>query len=278
MKVLVTGSAGFFGRAVCKGLVQRGFDVIARNRDALNIYSRIDIYKSLDDSNMNEGDAVVNCAGITGQANCHKDIYMTWQANVIGVAMLAEECRKRGLVLVHPSSVVVFDGRQSYAESASPTPLPGNPYAQTKAVGERVVQNSGVEYIIPRVTTGLGSWNPRDTTNFVKIVVDTLKAKGTARFFSDQLTNPVLVDEVGEAIAALLIKKFRGVINLGGPAVVSMYDLATVVKAEFEIPGTVEPGTLAGTAYPPFMVLETSLANSMGIKFSDSVEAIRRCH
>ena len=48
MKILVTGGGGFLGQALCRGLVERGHQVVSFNRGHYPVpvsYTHLDVYK-----------------------------------------------------------------------------------------------------------------------------------------------------------------------------------------------------------------------------------------
>jgi len=197
---------------------------------------------------------------------------------VDGVANLAAECQKRDILLVHPSSVVVFSGiKGDYQENDQPEPQKGNIYAETKFQSEQAVKNSGVDFIMPRMATGYGPLNAKDTTNFVGIVVGALKNGEVRKYFRDQLANPVEISDVGKAFGQLIKANFRGIIHIGGPEIISMYDFAKIIQKEFGLAGEIGDSSVAGTNYPPNITLNISLAQKMNISCKSVSDGVRYC-
>ena len=79
---------------------------------------------------------VINAAGITGRPNIdslERDPEGCYRANVLGPAVLAEECRRAGAHLVHIGSGCIFEGGP-IDESSSPNPR--STYARSKAAAD----------------------------------------------------------------------------------------------------------------------------------------------
>lgn len=277
MKVLVTGASGFFGRAMVAALEKaREFEVIARYRLHLDIRYQDDVKEEF----RSKPNIVVNCAGITGLANCTKNPQLAWQTNVLGVANLVAFCREISAVLVNPSTVAVFNGlsKHAYKEDDDPCPIKGNIYSETKTAAEWIVRSSDIEYLLPRITTGYGPIDPHDTTNFVKIVANQLREPGTSvSFFADQYTNPICTEDAAEAIVQCLQQERRGIIHLGGTAALSMYEFARAIKMELRLSRDVSPKSIAGTNYPGNMLLSTEKAESFGIRSRGLESTLQHC-
>lgn len=274
-KVLVTGGAGFIGRHIVSSLKNVGHKVTAPTNKELDITKLESIKKAV---KKYKPEIIVNCAAITGYANCRKDPKKAWDVNVNGVASLAKICLENNILFVQPSSATIFDGTKKNAyKEGDPTSVPKNISGRTKYAAEQIVLSSGVEYIIPRITTVYGYPENNDTTNILKNVVDKLSKEGrTLPLFCDQFANFAAADEVGNAIASLVETRFQGIIHLGGPDRMSIWEFANIAKEEFNLEGKVVTGTVEGTDYPPNMVLDISLAKNFGLKFSSVREKLRQ--
>ena len=173
---------------------------------------------------------------------------------------------------------MVFSGlKGNYKEDDQPEPQKGNLYAETKNESEQEVKNSGADFIIPRISTVYGPINARDTTNFVGIVVGALKKGEVKKYFRDQFANPVEINDVGKAFGQLIKASFRGIVHIGGPDIISMYDFAKIIQKEFGLAGEIGESSVAGTNYPPNITLDTSLAQSLGISCKNVVDGVRYC-
>ncbi|HEY4016021.1 MAG TPA: sugar nucleotide-binding protein [Polyangiaceae bacterium] len=108
MAVVIFG-AGFLGRRIAEELAGAVLSMVdVTDREAVSRELRA-----------LQADAVINCAGKTGTPNvdwCESHPFETHRSNVIGPLVLAEECARKGIYLLHMASGCIFYG---------PSPSPG---------------------------------------------------------------------------------------------------------------------------------------------------------
>lgn len=144
MKVLVTGSNGFIGRALSEQLKEKGFQVIKLTR------KDGDISDPLIRKYFRGIDIVYNCAAALAHRKPSRSEY--YKSNVCGVRNLLEICKDEDVKLfVHFSSVAVFN--------------PVDMYSKTKFEAERVVnefrrKSQSAIIIRPTIAYGPGDTRP----------------------------------------------------------------------------------------------------------------------
>lgn len=140
VKVLVFGGFGWIGghyHHYFSSSGRRGeFSSVASSAD---IASREQIKRELV---IVRPDVVINAAGKTGRPNidwCETNREVTFEANVTGPKILAEECQKLHIKLVHLSTGDIFDGYdKKYTEEDESVPFGQmGYYAETKVLAER---------------------------------------------------------------------------------------------------------------------------------------------
>lgn len=169
MRVLITGGAGRLGINVCKMFSGDGFQVRVfdldnpRNRESvkeLGGKAEIrwgDITKADSVRKAMEGvDAVVHMAGILPPVADEKP-ELTHKVNVGGTKILIDAIKERGghIPFIFTSSVTVFGPCSNATEPISvdkTVPCPKGPYAETKLKAENVIRESGIDYLILRLT------------------------------------------------------------------------------------------------------------------------------
>ena len=93
----------------------------------------------------NNPDVVINTAGKTGRPNidwCEDHKLETLHANVMGPLVLAQECLKRDIYLVHLSSGCIYEGDnggRGFSEEDAPNFF-GSFYSKTKAWSEQMLK------------------------------------------------------------------------------------------------------------------------------------------
>lgn len=164
-------------------------------------------------------DVVVHTA--YGTAELDRDV-------VAATANVADACAAVGAALVYLSTDVVFDGTAGpYAEDAELTPL--HAYGRAKAAAEVAVIERVPDAAIVR--TSLVCWDdPIDPRSAA--VIDGLRAGAEVRLFVDELRNPVRVDDLVEAIWAIVAmprSAQAGAWHLVGDEACSRYELGVTL-------------------------------------------------
>lgn len=148
MKILLFGKNGQVGRELQRALSPLG-TLVALGRDEadfINPNSLRSITVQVDP------DVIVNAAAYTHVDVAEKDVAAAEKINGQSVAVLAEEAKSRGAVLVHYSTDYVFDGRKSGAYDEGDAPHPLSVYGRTKREGEQAIALSGAKHFIFRTS------------------------------------------------------------------------------------------------------------------------------
>src|SRR5207342_3598998 len=110
MKVLVTGGGGFLGQALCRNLVERGFDVASFNRGRYPELDALGVRQVQGD--LADRDVLVNAAQGVGAIFHNAAKAGAWgpyedyfRANVLGTRNVLDACRTHGIArLVYTST------------------------------------------------------------------------------------------------------------------------------------------------------------------------------
>jgi len=170
MRVLVTGGAGHLGGAVCRRLVDERFQVrvldldTPRNRKSIKemrdgvevVWGDLTQPDSVRRA-MEEVDAVVHLAGLL-QPLTEQKPELARRVNVGGTRTLLNVTRERGdrIRFIFTSSAAVFGACPDATGCLHPDRNPCHPttvYAETKVQAEDLVRESGVDYLILRLTS-----------------------------------------------------------------------------------------------------------------------------
>ncbi len=152
---------------------------------------------------------IINAAAYTQVDQAESESERAYQVNTQAAAVLAEEAKRIGALLVHFSTDYVFDGSGDLPWREEDKPAPLNVYGLSKWNGEQVIQASGCRHLVLRT-----SWlHSPYGHNFVKtmlrlgqqleslsVVCDqigaptsaTMLARGTLRAIEQALVNPAL--------------------------------------------------------------------------------------
>ncbi|MCD7099592.1 2-alkyl-3-oxoalkanoate reductase [Stenotrophomonas sp. MMGLT7] len=150
MKILVTGGGGFLGQALCRGLVERGHEVVSLNRGhypALQALGVGQIRGDLADADtVNHAvagvEAVFHNAAKAGAWGSYDSYH---RANVVGTQNVIDACRGHGVGrLVYTSTPSVTHRAGHPVEGLGADEVPYGeaflaPYPATKAIAEQAV-------------------------------------------------------------------------------------------------------------------------------------------
>ncbi|MCJ7707996.1 MAG: SDR family oxidoreductase, partial [Anaerolineales bacterium] len=139
----------------------------------------------------------------------------------------------------HISTDAVFDGeRGGYTEDDEPHPT--NVYGQSKLEGEQAVAAAHPEALIVR--TNLYGWNAQDKQSLAEWFLSNLEAGKRCRGFTDVWFSPILVNDLGWLLFAMLEVGLTGVYHVAGSECASKYDFGLRLARIFGLdPSLVEP-------------------------------------
>jgi dTDP-4-dehydrorhamnose reductase len=188
------------------------------------------------------------------------------------VAQAAELCGAR---LVHVSSDAIFPGRpQPYHEYDTPFPI--TEYGVMKLEAERAVAAECPSAVTVRTSLLYGTRRPASIQTDVE---DALTGRSNIRFFTDEYRCPAHATDVAAAISSLAaMPDIRGPLNVAGPETVSRAELAAIFARWMGLdPRFLSTGSLAlaGTIRPTRVVLDSSLAESYGLRCRTLAETLR---
>jgi len=169
MRVLITGGAGRLGTTICKAFLKDGFQVrvfdldTPQNRKSVRsigekgeiMWGDITQPDSVRRA-LNEVDAVVHMAAILPPIAYERPELAT-RVNVGGTRIIVDLIRERGgnIPFVYTSSVAAFGPTPEATEPLSPDKSDSKPkgaYGETKHQAEKLITESGLDYIILRLT------------------------------------------------------------------------------------------------------------------------------
>jgi dTDP-4-dehydrorhamnose reductase len=160
--------------------------------------------------------------------------------NAVAPGVLAEEARRLGALLVHYSSVYVFDGTKSTPYVETDTPNPINEYGRTKLLGEQAIAAAGGDHLILRA-----SWvYDVRARNFVLTMLKLAQTRNALHVVDDQLGSPTWAHALALATCVLLrdvadAKAAAGIYNLAALGGVNRYDFT---KCMLDLTRTLRPG------------------------------------
>ena len=233
--VVVIGADGMLGRCWVELLASREIDHVATTVAELDITDP----SALEQFVTSGTQWVVNCAAYTLVDAAEDHEALANEVNGFAVGRMAERCKSVGAKLLHYSTDYVFDGT---ATAPYPTDHPRNPvnaYGRSKALGEDLVERSGVEHLLVRSSWLYAPWGK----NFVLTIRELAKARESLRVVHDQRGRPTDSRMLAEVSLALAQRGIRGVSNVTDGGECSWFELAALIASVVNPNCRVEPCT-----------------------------------
>lgn len=143
---------------------------------------------------------IVNPAAYTAVDRAESEAEQARAINAVAPAVLAEEAKRCGAILVHYSTDYVFDGSKPgpYLEDDPANPL--NVYGATKWEGEEAIRASGVRHLILRTSWVYGTRGQ----NFLLTMQRLMRERAELKIVDDQIGAPTWSRLIAEATAQIL--------------------------------------------------------------------------
>lgn len=243
-RVVITGGAGFVGRAAVAAFASRGEPVTVLDRAAHPDPVVHSVVGELTDPRviseaLGSGDVagVVHLAAITSVLRSIQHPVATYQTNVTVTQELLESCRQAGVerfIMASTNAVVGDVGYATMDEAAQLRPL--TPYGATKAAGEMLLRGYAGAYGMAtcalRFTNVYGP-GMQHKDSFVPRMMRAALADRGVQIYGDGLQRRDFV-HVDDAIAAVLAawdRRFAGTAIIGSGISVTVLELLDVVRA-----------------------------------------------
>ena len=154
---------------------------------------------------------IVNAVAYTAVDKAESEAELATRINADAVAVLAEEAKAAGALLVHYSTDYVFDGTKPvpYVENDVVAPL--GVYGRSKAAGEAAVAASGCDGLVFRTSWVFGIHGG----NFVKTVLRLAQERDALKVVADQVGSPTPAALLADVTALALVAMRNGRLPLG---------------------------------------------------------------
>ncbi|MBN1405942.1 MAG: dTDP-4-dehydrorhamnose reductase [Candidatus Omnitrophica bacterium] len=210
MKILITGSSGMLGQALCRELAA-GHEVIGLDIGIFKILSnigRVDFFLAdITDAKFIIGkiierhpDIIIHCAAYTNVDSAEKERTAANLINAEGTKSVAAAARQINAFLIYISTDYVFDGKKDSPYNENDKPNPVGYYGETKLKGEIAVKNILDEYLIIRTSWLYG----KGGRNFIGAILDKAKTEKTIKVVNDQIGSPTYADDLAKAISYII--------------------------------------------------------------------------
>jgi dTDP-4-dehydrorhamnose reductase len=238
IRVLVTGASGSLGWALSKRLLS-GCEVVATYNSHPSVPGgtealRLDLSDrdALGDlCRQNKPDVIFHCAAMTAPDDCEQDSRRALRVNFEATLEIARIAKDMGSRLVFTSTDLVFDGSKGdYREEDAARPL--SIYGMSKLRAEEAVLGITSDSIVVRSSLIYGKGSETSGT-FLTGLADTLAGGREMMLFTDQLRNPILVDDLVGALTAAVEEDLTGLYHVAGREVLTRFEFGREVCRAF---------------------------------------------
>jgi dTDP-4-dehydrorhamnose reductase len=208
MRVLITGASGMVGGAVAEHCRGRGDDVLAFDRESLDI---TDERAARETFGRLKPEAVINCAAWTDVDGCELDPQRAFLVNSQGVEALATASRLAGAAFVTISTDYVFDGQKPdgfYTQRDDPHPA--SAYGAAKLEGERRAQMASARTSVVRTGWVFGPGG----RNFLATVAERARRGERLKAISDAFGTPTYAPDLAARLRELAELDLPGVYHV----------------------------------------------------------------
>ncbi len=259
MRVLVVGADGLIGHALSTELGRRGHDVKRTTRRLHGLHQDNLVFLDLAAAELAPlppADVMVICAAIASFSDCRDRFDLAHRVNVHARLELARRAVADGGRVIALSSSVVFDCLRPRAEAAW-KPAPRSVYGRLMAEAEaRILDCDGSVLRTTKVmAAGIGllpGW------------ITTLRSGGAVLAFEDHTFCPLPLNDVVDAIIAIVERPESGIFQVSGASDISYADAARHIAGRVGVPRdrvtavrAVDNG-IPKSDVTPFTSLETS--------------------
>lgn len=224
-RILVTGINGQLGQELQLSLAPAA-EVIGVGREKVDFSQPESLRQIIAEA---KPDAVINSAAYTAVDKAESEFDLAMAVNGQAPGIIAEECQKLGIPLIHISTDYVFDGTKGYPYQDTDPTNPLSAYGSSKLEGELAVRKNCENHVILRTAWVYGVGGKG---NFVKTMLRLGSDKEEIRVVADQIGSPTWTGDLAGAIASLLDQTPPGTYHYTNSGVASWYDFAVAIFEE----------------------------------------------
>ncbi|WPC74305.1 dTDP-4-dehydrorhamnose reductase [Vibrio porteresiae] len=196
MKIMITGSHGQVGTCLVNQLATTGHDVLAMDRDTLDITDAQQVMHTVCDF---RPDVIINAAAHTAVDKAESERELSFAINRDGPKNLAEAAQEVHAAMLHISTDYVFAGNKDGIYIESDNTDPQGVYGASKLDGELSVISACDKHIILRTAWVFGEHG----NNFVKTMLRLGQTRDTLGVVGDQFGGPTYAGDIAAALITI---------------------------------------------------------------------------
>lgn len=281
--IFITGIAGLLGSNISY-LLKEKYNICGIDRNPIDIKGVDSIVGSVTDFDMlkelildKKPDYIIHCAALVNVDKCEQEEEYAWLINYELTKLIAEICAANNIKLIFISSDAVFPGTKTGLNTEQDKVAPISVYGKTKAAAEEVVLKTDLGLV---VRTNIYGYNFRNKNSFGEWVKKSLEDNIELNMFYDLWFSPILVNELTDILDRCMEENICGVYHICGTGSISKYDMALLIKREFDLEGTVNKASMKSFEFVAPRTQNMGMDNSsikkkLNIEISTSEESVR---
>jgi len=196
LRIAVIGKTGQLARALLREGEALGHEIIALNREALDLTTSASEIEAVISGLPSGIDALVIAAAFTNVDGAETESDTAYAVNATAPAIIARACATHDIPLIHVSTDYVFDGDADMPYLPDDDTDPLGVYGSSKLDGELAVLESGARALILRT-----SWvYDADGKNFLTTMLRLAESRHTISVVDDQFGRPTYAGHLALAI------------------------------------------------------------------------------
>ena len=210
-KVLLFGGSGLVGSGIKQFLSDR-YKITAPTHDEVDVTKKDHVTRIIEQIHP---ETIIYAVGLTSVDKAEQEPELAYLLNAKIPALIAKEAKSLGIPLLYFSTDAVFDGtmrNRPYKETDKANPI--SVYGKSKLLGEQMVMNISDKNYVARLIMPYSTIPPR-RKNFAWIILDALKEGKEVFGITDQVINPIYINNIAEALHALIKNGASGIYHLG---------------------------------------------------------------
>ncbi len=246
----------------------------------VDITDKLQVAKRITDS---PAGVILHLAAKADVDGCEKDKPLgkngdAWRINVDGTKNIVQAAKETGKKVIYISTDFVFDGTKNYY-SEEDTTNPINWYGVTKHEGEKVIKDSGVSFLISRISFPYRAKFAIKKDLF-RGILEKLQSGQKLQMVGDEIITPTFIDDIGNALDLLISQEAQGIYHVVGSHSYTPFELARIIAKKFSldeglITQTSGESYFAGRAPRPFsLALKNDKLKKLGISMSSFEEGL----
>lgn len=230
-KILLFGGSGLVGSGL-KQLLSDRFKIIAPSHTEVDVIHKEGVIRILEQVHPSN---IIYAVGLASIDKAEQDPTLAYLLNAKAASIISEKAKSLNIPVLYFSTNAIFDGTKSteaYQETDKPNPK--SIYGKSKLLGEESILANSSKNCVARI---IMPYSPTITKrkNFAILALEALKRGEEFYGITDQIINPIYIDDLAEAIHLLIEANASGVYHLGAKDYLTNFEFIKKLAIRFNL-------------------------------------------